>query len=208
MVIIEPPIFTKRIQELITDEEYRLLQIHLVNRPDGGKIITGSGGLRKLRWSAGGHGKRGGIRVIYYWFTGHNTILFLYAYSKSEQDDLTIDQLRQLKKIIEKGVCMKKELFEELLESVKQGSDIMKGKIKPSRSVEFPESEVQKIREKYGLSQDKFASLMGISVGTLRNWEQGRRNPEGPARILLRVAAAHPEAILDVTKHQKIRKRA
>ena len=103
---------------------------------------------------------------------------------------------------------MKKELFEELLESVKQGADIMKGKTKPSRSTEFPESEVQKIREGYGLSQEKFASLMGISVATLRNWEQGRRKPEGPARVLLRVAAAHPEAILDITRHQKMRKRA
>src|SRR3989304_9447417 len=76
---------------------------------------------------------------------------------------------------------MKKELFEELLESVKQGAAIMKGRMKPLRSIEFPESEVRKIREKYGLSQDKFASLMGISVATLRNWEQGRRKPEGPA---------------------------
>jgi putative transcriptional regulator len=80
--------------------------------------------------------------------------------------------------------------------------------MKPLRSVEFPESEVQKIREQYGLSQDKFASLMGISVATLRNWEQGRRKPEGAARVLLRIAAAHPEAILDITRHQKMRKRA
>ena len=103
---------------------------------------------------------------------------------------------------------MKRELFEELLASVKQGAAIMKGKMRPLRSVEFPESEVQKIREQYGLSQDKFASLMGISVATLRNWEQGRRKPEGPARVLLRVAAAHPEAILYITRHQKIGKQA
>jgi len=102
MLIIETPIFTKRIQELISNEEYRLLQIHLVNRPDVGKIITGSGGLRKIRWSVEGHGKRGGIRVIYYLFAAQNVILFLYAYAKSKQDDLTMDQLRQLKKVIEK----------------------------------------------------------------------------------------------------------
>jgi len=84
----------------------------------------------------------------------------------------------------------------------------LKGKVKPSRSFAFPESEVQKIREQYGLSQDKFASLIGISVATLRNWEQGRRKPEGAARVLLRVAAAHPEAILDIAKHQRMRKRA
>lgn len=102
---------------------------------------------------------------------------------------------------------MKKELFEELLESVKQGGAIMKGAMKPSRIVEFPESEVRKIREHYGLSQDNFASLMGISVATLRNWEQGRRKPEGPARVLLMVAAKHPEALLDLSVVKKNRKR-
>jgi hypothetical protein len=102
MLIIETPIFTRRIQAILSDEEYRLLQIHLVNKPDVGKVILGSGGLRKLRWSAGGHGKRGGIRVIYYWFMSKETILLLFAYSKSEQDDLTSGQLRQLRKVIER----------------------------------------------------------------------------------------------------------
>jgi putative transcriptional regulator len=94
---------------------------------------------------------------------------------------------------------MKKELFEELLESVKQGGAIMKGTMKPSRVFEFPESEVKKLRDNYGLSQDKFATLMGISVSTLRNWEQGRRKPEGPAKVLLMVAAKHPEVLLNLT---------
>jgi hypothetical protein len=102
MVIIETPIFTRRIQELISDEEYRLLQTHLVNRPDVGKVISESGGMRKLRWSAKGHGKSGGIRVIYYWFVSQEVILLLYAYQKSEQEDLTSGQLRQLRKIVER----------------------------------------------------------------------------------------------------------
>ncbi|HSB06410.1 MAG TPA: helix-turn-helix domain-containing protein [Thermodesulfobacteriota bacterium] len=103
---------------------------------------------------------------------------------------------------------MKKELFEELLEGVKQGAAIMKGKMKPLRTFDFAESEVRKIRKQYGLSQDRFATLMGISVATLCNWEQGRRKPEGPARILLRVAAAHPDALLDIVGHRKARKQA
>jgi putative transcriptional regulator len=102
---------------------------------------------------------------------------------------------------------MRKELFEELLESVRQGAAILKGTEKPSQTFEFPESEVLKIRKRYGLSQDKFASLMGISVGTLRNWEQGRRKPEGPARVLLMVATKHPEALLDVVSNEKKKKR-
>jgi mRNA-degrading endonuclease RelE of RelBE toxin-antitoxin system len=73
----------------------------LVRKPDAGKIISGSGGLRKLRWSAGGKGKRGGLRVIYYWYVSLEIILLLFAYPKNEQDDLTPEQLKQLKKVIE-----------------------------------------------------------------------------------------------------------
>jgi putative transcriptional regulator len=98
---------------------------------------------------------------------------------------------------------MKKKQFDELLESVKQGGAILKGTVQASRSTEVPMPEVRRIRENYGLSQDKFASLLGISVATLRNWEQGRRKPEGPARVLLRVASEHPEAILGEHKGTK-----
>ena len=97
---------------------------------------------------------------------------------------------------------MKDELFQELLEIVKQGEAIMKGTMQPSRTFEFPETEVRALRERFGLSQDKFANLVGISVGTLRNWEQGRRKPEGPARVLLRVASLHPEALLEISREQ------
>jgi hypothetical protein len=101
MVIVETPIFTKRILTILSDEEYRLLQLHLLSKPDAGKIIQGSGGLRKLRWAAKGHGKSGGIRIIYYRFLAHDTMLLLFAYAKNERDDLTSEQLRQLKRIIE-----------------------------------------------------------------------------------------------------------
>ena len=103
---------------------------------------------------------------------------------------------------------MKKELFNELLESVRQGGAILRGEKKSARIYEFSEPDVRRIREQYGLSQGKFATLMGISVATLRNWEQGRRKPEGAARILLRVAARHPESVLDVVSNAKLRKRA
>ena len=92
---------------------------------------------------------------------------------------------------------MKEELFNELLESIKEGGELIQGKRKANRIFHFDQPDVQSIRKKYGLSQEKFAALLGISVSTLRNWEQGRRKPEGPARVLLKVAAVHPEAILD-----------
>lgn len=93
---------------------------------------------------------------------------------------------------------MKDELFAELMESVREGGGILRGEIKPQRVFEPGEPDVAAIRGKYRLSQAKFAVLLGISVATLRNWEQGRRKPEGAAKVLLRVAEKHPEALLDV----------
>lgn len=93
---------------------------------------------------------------------------------------------------------MKKELFQELVQSVTEMKAIRAGKTKPSRAfnVAAP-SDVTQVRTQLGLSQQKFAQLLGISEKTLQNWEQGRRRPTGPARVLLRVAARHPDAILD-----------
>jgi len=101
MVIIETPVFTKRLTAILSEETYRLLQMHLLNKPDSGKVIKGSGGLRKLRWFAKGHGKSGGVRIIYYWFAARDTILLLFVYAKNERDDLTPGQLEQLKRVVE-----------------------------------------------------------------------------------------------------------
>ena len=100
MVIVETSVFTRQIQALLSDEEYRLLQTQLVANPQLGKIIPGSVGLRKTRWSIGSRGKRGGVRVIYYWFASDKVILMLLVYPKNVQDDLTHQQLRTLRKII------------------------------------------------------------------------------------------------------------
>ncbi len=101
MVIVETPIFTKQVLDSLSGDEYRLFQQTLLEHPDAGPRIPGSGGLRKLRWSAEGRGKRGGVRVIYYWFVAKDIILLLFVYPKNVQDDLTPDQLRQLRKIVE-----------------------------------------------------------------------------------------------------------
>ena len=94
---------------------------------------------------------------------------------------------------------MKKELFEELLESVKQAKAIENGELKPARVFKFnPKNDVVKVRGKLGLSQTKFAAVLGISEDTLQNWEQGRREPTGPAKVLLKIAAKHPKVLLEV----------
>ncbi len=100
-------------------------------------------------------------------------------------------------------VVMYEKLFHELLQSVREAGEIIRGEKAPSREfrMEPPDPEtIKDIREIYGLTQEKFSALLGISVGTLRNWEQGRRKPRGPARILLEVAAKHPEAVLDTVQ--------
>jgi mRNA-degrading endonuclease RelE of RelBE toxin-antitoxin system len=93
VVIIETSIFSRRVQALFSDEEYRQLQLALVLRPDLGAVIPGSGGLRKARWALTGRGKRGGVRVIYYWAIVQDKLLLLFLYAKNEQDDLTTEQL-------------------------------------------------------------------------------------------------------------------
>jgi len=101
MLVVETPVFTRRVLKLLTDDDYRLLQHEVVARPDVGSIIRGSGGLRKIRWAATGRGKRGGVRVIYYWAVDREIILMLLIYGKNEQDDLTAEQLRVLKGLVE-----------------------------------------------------------------------------------------------------------
>ena len=97
-------------------------------------------------------------------------------------------------------MAMNDKLFAELMASIEEAGHIVREETAPSRTftVEREPLDVVGIREGYKLSQTRFAALLGISVKTLRNWEQGRRTPAGPARILLQVAAKHPDAVWDV----------
>jgi hypothetical protein len=100
MEIKETSIFTRRIQSILDDEAYRLLQLQLVQRPDAGSLIPGSGGIRKIRWAPEGAGKRGGARILYYLALDDETILMLFAFAKTEQADLSRNQIRQLAAIV------------------------------------------------------------------------------------------------------------
>jgi mRNA-degrading endonuclease RelE of RelBE toxin-antitoxin system len=94
-------VFTRRITDALSDDDYRLVQEALLRRPEQGDLIEGSGGVRKLRWREAGRGKRGGLRLIYYWHAEREIILMLFLYRKSEQKDLTADQKRILTKAVQ-----------------------------------------------------------------------------------------------------------
>lgn len=90
---------------------------------------------------------------------------------------------------------MKAALFNELVQSVREAGKILRGELKPARVLVYEPIDVKRIRTKLGKSQTEFAMMIGVSVSTLQNWEQGRRKPEGPARALLTVVASNPEVV-------------
>jgi hypothetical protein len=100
MRFVETPIFTKVITALLDDDSYRDLQSSLMRRPDQGVTVGRTHGARKIRWARPGGGKRGGIRVLYYWAPREAAFYMLYAYAKSEKGDLTPKQAQSLAQLI------------------------------------------------------------------------------------------------------------
>ena len=92
---------------------------------------------------------------------------------------------------------MKTRDFQSLVKSVRQAGRIRRGKTRPSRVFHFRPADIRSIRVSLGKSQSEFALMIGVSISTLQNWEQGRRTPDGPARALLKVAAENPQAVAD-----------
>jgi mRNA-degrading endonuclease RelE of RelBE toxin-antitoxin system len=102
MIFIETPIFTEELLNLLSDEEYAEFQEYLADNPLAGDIIQQTGGLRKVRWSAQGKGKRGGVRIIYYHLSADSQIRLILIYKKGIQDDLTSDQKKIIRQLNER----------------------------------------------------------------------------------------------------------
>ncbi len=103
MRFIETQIFTKQLQKLLDDDSYRMLQSALMLKPDAAPIIQGSGGLRKMRWSLPGSGKRGSLRLLYYWDPPED-IYMIFIYQKAKQESITPAQLKVLRKLVEENL--------------------------------------------------------------------------------------------------------
>jgi mRNA-degrading endonuclease RelE of RelBE toxin-antitoxin system len=101
MIFIEAATFTKLLPKYLTDEEYRALQTYLMQKPDVGDLVKGSGGVRKVRWASEGRGKSGGVRIIYYWKKPDHEIWMLTIYSKSERATIPGHVLRQIAEAID-----------------------------------------------------------------------------------------------------------
>jgi mRNA-degrading endonuclease RelE of RelBE toxin-antitoxin system len=100
LVFVESSNFSKHLPQYLVDDEYRLLQRFLAEHPDAGRVVRGSGGIRKVRWAAGGKGKSGGVRVIYYWLRPDERIHLLLIYGKSERANLTTQDLRRVSALL------------------------------------------------------------------------------------------------------------
>jgi hypothetical protein len=102
MLVLETRAFTQRLTRLLSDDEYRRLQLALVADPLAGDLIPGTGGIRKLRWGSRGRGKRGALRVLYYFEPSRRRLLMLFVFEKNERADLTVKERAALRKIVER----------------------------------------------------------------------------------------------------------
>jgi putative transcriptional regulator len=188
--LIETSIFKKQIASILTDEEYRGFQLPLIRRSAlSSKVVVGYARFA-WPWDRGESGAA--ARVIYYWAVRKDVLLLLCAYPKNAAADLAAKQVLQLARVVKESSEVKKQMFEELLESVREAGGILRGRQKPSRRTSIRVSGVRVIRERTSLSQSEFAHLIGVSVKTLQNWEQKRRRPTGPAAALLSIIEHDP----------------
>jgi DNA-binding transcriptional regulator YiaG len=180
--LVETPTFLADVDLFWTEDERLEFFQWLANNPEVGRVIPGSGGCRKTRWSQRGTGKRGGVRVIYFIRPDAREIWLLLIYGKMTSRKTTRQSRREA-------------LGRKLLESVRE---MKTGEA--ARTTIARLNEVARARAKSGMSQDTFARALGISKRTLQDWERGRRAPTGAAHTLIRIANRHPHVVREALR--------
>jgi len=212
--IIETPTYLRDARQAGLGEEALVGIANVIAaNPTAGELMPGTGGARKVRVAGRGKGKSGGYRIVSY-FAAEDVPVFLLAIidkgeranlSKVEQNDLR-KELRSLTEDYRAGVKMKirenqeremSRLGKRLIRSAKEARTIVRGEADPATyRVRVPAKiDVKAIRKARNMSQEEFSARFGIPIGTLRDWEQDRRQPEGPARVLLTVIEREPKAV-------------
>jgi putative transcriptional regulator len=201
VTFVESPLFTKQVHDYLTDDEYGIFQAFLATNPDTGAVVRGSGGVRKVRWSRRGTGKSAGVRVhispgqrpeksgCFLFMPRVPLTAFPAIFSKPSKRrwNMPLDE----KKLLERDA--KRNVGEELLQAVR---DIKAGRVGRISTIEV--SPLASARLKLGLSQSEFAKMLGVSLRTLQEWEQGRRTPSGAAKSLITIAIKKPEIIKEL----------
>src|SRR5215204_779976 len=199
--VVETPAFLADAERLFTRQERDALVDMIAKDPECGVLVPGAGGIRKVRFGFGGRGKRGGARVIYL-FGGRDIPLFLLAafakkagfeqhgtfsaVSAGGRDGFEIPEAQ-----------MTKRAFDKIIAGLDDAAAYLDGTADSSRyGVHVPDSvDVRRIRATLGLSQEAFAATYGFALSAVRDWEQGRRQPERSARILLKIVEKEPDAV-------------
>jgi DNA-binding transcriptional regulator YiaG len=225
MEFVEAPAFTRHLSDYLSEEGYRKLQARLAANPALGDVLPGTGGFRKLRWADArrGKGRRGGLRIIYYYFRSDSKIWFMTLYDKSEASDLTASQKTALKLAIERETAAramkkgpytptqkimteermaKRDIFGELVEGIAAMKNHREGKITlRSHRVEaapLPKVDSKLIRDtrkKLRCSRAVFARKLRINERTLEKWEQGRSKPNPQAAALVLLVRRYPDTL-------------
>lgn len=197
LTIAETRIFSRPVSDYWSEDERGEFAVWIAEHFDAGDVVRGSGGCRKVRWSRKGTGKSGGVRIIYYNMLEDGTIWLLLIYAKNEHK-----YTRPYIEGCEGGINMPmtenelqkrdaaRDLGAELLESVRE---MKAGHATKIHNVTI--APVVSARMKSGLSQSAFAKLLGVSIRTLQDWEQGRRTPSGAAKTLIAIAERRPEVL-------------
>jgi len=200
--VVEMPSYLAHAEKLFSSVERAAIVDRLAADPKCGVVVPGGGGIRKVRFGFGARGKSGGARIVYLYGGEDIPVFILAVFAKNEKDNLSVAERNALSKLVDdivKGYEAKvtKAAFEKIKAGLEEAKAFIDGSgDKTKYRIHVPNRvNVKKIRTRLGLSQESFAQTYGFALSAVRDWEQGRRQPERSARILLKIVEKEPEAV-------------